>query len=84
MRKDEKDDESEQSVANLFHLDRRDKATRSRILDSILIPFEANHSIPLKRAPDISQALKEVYGVCSEPYVASLRELLGIIGGFSA
>jgi methylase of polypeptide subunit release factors len=46
----------------------------------LLIPFEPGHVIPLRRAPDAGQACSEAYGPAEEPYVASLRELLGLIG----
>jgi SAM-dependent methyltransferase len=46
----------------------------------VLLPFEAEHVIPLRRAPDVQAACTEAYGPRDEPYVASLRELLGIIG----
>jgi methylase of polypeptide subunit release factors len=46
----------------------------------LLIPFDAAHLIPLRRAPDARQACEEAYGQADGPYVASLRELLGLIG----
>jgi methylase of polypeptide subunit release factors len=36
--------------------------------------------IPLRRAPDVRRACREAYGDDDAPFVASLRELLGIIG----
>jgi len=36
--------------------------------------------VPLRRAPDVKDACTEAYGPGSEPFVASLRELLGLIG----
>jgi methylase of polypeptide subunit release factors len=46
----------------------------------LLIPFEEGHHIPLRRAPDVKAACEEAYGKSDGPYVASLRELLGLIG----
>jgi len=46
----------------------------------LLLPFEAGHVVPLRRAPDVRQACAEAYGSADSPYVASLRELLGLIG----
>lgn len=63
-----------------FHQQRQQLAHRARILGMLLIPFEADHRIPLRRAPDAQQACLEAYGPSSEAYVASLRELLGLIG----
>ncbi len=63
-----------------FHLHRLAKSQRSRILAMLLIPFDPGHVIPLRRAPDVREACIEAYGDSNLPYVASLRELLGIIG----
>lgn len=63
-----------------FHRKRMAEAQRARILGMLLIPFEADHVVPLRRAPDVRQACEEACGPASEPYVASLRELLGLIG----
>lgn len=68
------------SATEAFHLHRAAQAQRARILGMLLLPFEADHTIPLRRAPDVRQACDEAYGVADEPYVASLRELLGLIG----
>lgn len=65
-----------------FHRKRMAQAQRSRILGMLLIPFEAGHVIPLRRAPDVRQACEEAYGPSDEPCVASLRELLGLIGAY--
>lgn len=45
----------------------------------ILIEVNTDHSISLRRAPDVAQACLEAYGKQSAPYVISLRELLGVI-----
>lgn len=68
------------SAAEAFHLHRQAQSQRARTLGMLLIPFEPGHVIPLRRAPDVRQACEEVRGVAGEPYVASLRELLGLIG----
>lgn len=75
-------DAPELTMKELFHLGRQTKAIRARAMDMILIPIGSNHIIPLKRAPDLSKALTEVYGHVTEPYVASLREIVGIIGAY--
>ncbi|HJV83921.1 MAG TPA: class I SAM-dependent methyltransferase [Noviherbaspirillum sp.] len=66
--------------AESFHLHRKAQAQRARILGMLLLPFEPGHVIPLRRAPDVQQACSEAYGAAGEAYVASLRELLGLIG----
>lgn len=63
-----------------FHQYRMAQAQRARILGMLLLPFTAEHHIPLPRAPDVSQACEEAYGPGDGPYLASLRELLGLIG----
>jgi len=64
-----------------FHLYRQAQAQRARTLGMLLLPFNADHSLPLRRAPDVRLACKEAYGNAGEQqYVASLRGLLGIIG----
>lgn len=46
----------------------------------LLIPLDADYTIPLRRAPDVHEACTEAYGAGEEPSVVSLRELLGLIG----
>ena len=46
----------------------------------VLLNFEDDYRIDLRRAPDVTQACIEAYGAAEGPFVASLRELLGIIG----
>jgi SAM-dependent methyltransferase len=69
-------------VAQAFHLHRQAQAQRARILGMLLLPFEADYGIPLRRAPDVKQACAEAWGAPASggvPSVASLRELLGLI-----
>jgi SAM-dependent methyltransferase len=68
------------SPAAAFHLHRQAQSQRARTLAMLLIPFDADYSIPLRRAPDVRLACNEAYGKPTEPFVASLRELLGLIG----
>jgi methylase of polypeptide subunit release factors len=56
------------------------QAQRARTLGMLLIPFAADHVIPLRRAPEVHTACMQAYGSAQAPYVASLRELLGVIG----
>ena len=66
--------------AEAFHLHRQAQSQRARTLAMLLIPFEADYAIPLRRAPDVALACNEAYGRPDQPFVASLRELLGLIG----
>ena len=70
----------ETSQVQSFHLFRQARAQRARTLGMLLIPVDPGHVIPLRRAPDVKDACTEVYGPDDEPYVASLRELLGLVG----
>jgi methylase of polypeptide subunit release factors len=68
-----------------FHRHRLAQLQRARLLAMLLIPFEADYTIgldgtPLRRAPDVQEACAEAYGTGAEPFAASLRELLGVIG----
>lgn len=68
--------------AESFHLYRQAQSQRARTLGMLLLPFEADHSVPLRRAPDVRLACINAYGIGSQPYVTSLRELQGIIGAY--
>ena len=62
-----------------FHQYRQIRAQRARTLGMLLVPFDAGCVIPLRRAPDVRQACGEGGCPTDEPFVLSLRELLGII-----
>lgn len=68
------------TLTEQFHRHRLAQLQRARLLAMLLIPFDADYTIPLRRAPDVRQACTEAYGPASEAFVASLRELLGVIG----
>ncbi len=67
------------SLAEAFHLHRQAQAQRARVLNMLLINFEADYSMTLRRAPDARLACAEAWGTADkQASVASLRELLGI------
>ncbi|MFZ6817264.1 methyltransferase [Undibacterium sp. Ji22W] len=66
--------------AQAFHLHRQAQAQRARVLAMLIIQINSDFSIPLRRAPDVSEACHEVYGEVEQAFAISLRELLGIIG----
>jgi len=68
------------NLTQAHHLHRKAQAERARLLGLLLLPFDADHSVPLRRAPDVRQACLQAHGEVGEPYVASLRELQGLIG----
>jgi methylase of polypeptide subunit release factors len=67
-------------AAEAFHRHRQARAQRAHTLSMLLLPFEADHHLPLRRAPDVRQACEEAYGPAPNPYVAPLQEVLGAIG----
>lgn len=78
-RADRVEKEKSKSALDAFNLHRLSQSQRARILGMLLIPVNADHSISLRRAPEVAQACLEAYGNQTEPYVISLRELLGVI-----
>lgn len=71
--------EKTKSPLDTFNLHRLAQSQRARILGMLLIQVNADHSISLRRAPDVQQACLDVYGEQADSYVISLRELLGVI-----
>ena len=67
------------SPLDTFNLHRLAQSQRARILGMVLIQVNADHTIFLRRAPDVAQACLEAYGAQENAYVISLRELLGVI-----
>jgi SAM-dependent methyltransferase len=68
------------SPGEAFNLHRQAQSQRARTLGMLLLQFQEDHTLHLRRAPDVREALEEVYGPANERYVISLRELLGAIG----
>ncbi|MGA6166504.1 methyltransferase [Amycolatopsis magusensis] len=50
------------------------------LLKMLLIPLDADYTVPLRRAPDVRAACTEAFGTSTEPKAIPLRELLGVIG----
>ena len=63
-----------------FNFHRQAQSQRARTLGMLLIPLDADYTIPLRRAPDMREACNEAYGAGTAASVVSLRELLGLIG----
>ena len=63
-----------------FNLYRLAQSQRARTLGMLLLPLDADYTIPLRRAPDVRQACSEAWGPDDAPSLVSLRELLGVIG----
>lgn len=79
-RADRKPSAAASSPIEAFHLYRQSQSQRARTLGMLLLEFQADHKILLRRAPDVAIACMEAYGADQEPFVASLRELQGLIG----
>ncbi|MCX4165816.1 MULTISPECIES: class I SAM-dependent methyltransferase [Paraburkholderia] len=69
------------TAKDAFNLHRQAQAQRARTLGMVLIPLTGDYTIPLRRAPEVTQACIEAWGAADgEASVVSLRELLGLIG----
>ncbi|QDL56674.1 class I SAM-dependent methyltransferase [Rhodoferax aquaticus] len=68
-------------IVDAFHQHRLAQSQRARMLGMLLIPFNADYSVPLRRAPDVQAACTDAWGPAAPTEVASvasLRELLGV------
>ncbi|WP_296228119.1 class I SAM-dependent methyltransferase [Ralstonia sp. UBA689] len=79
-RADRKPRKAATSPIDAFNLHRQAQSQRARTLGMLLIPLDADYTIPLRRAPDVREACNEAYGAGEHASVVSLRELLGLIG----
>ncbi|WP_030394372.1 methyltransferase [Kitasatospora purpeofusca] len=68
------------SPAESFHLHRRARGHRARVLGKLLVLLDGDYVLNLRRAPDVRHACAEAYGPPAEPMAVSLTELLGVIG----
>ncbi len=69
------------SPTELFHQHRQAQAQRARVLAMVLLPFNADYSIALRRAPDARLACSQAWGpavTAQGASVAALRDLLGM------
>ena len=64
-----------------FHQHRLAQGQRASVLGRVLIELGGDYTISLPRAPDLRLACREAWGPPDgQPSVASLRELLGLVG----
>jgi len=68
------------TAAESFHLHRQTQGHRARILGMLLVPVEADGSIPLRRAPEVAEACREACGQREAPFVVALREVQAWVG----
>lgn len=74
--------EGEKESSKIFYKYRQVRLQRARTLSAVLIPFGDDYLIPLKRAPDVREAIKQVRGLSGEGFVTPLSDLLGFISAF--
>jgi SAM-dependent methyltransferase len=71
------------SPCEAFNLHRQGQGQRARVLGKLLVELDGDYRIDLPRAPDLRAACRQAWGPADgEPSVASLRELLGLVGAF--
>ncbi|SEH01218.1 Methyltransferase small domain-containing protein [Nonomuraea solani] len=63
-----------------FEQHRQARGRRARVLGKLLVLLEDDHSLSLRRAPDVRLACTQAYGPPHEPVVVALSELLGVLG----
>ena len=71
------------AMAERFHRHRQAQAQRARVLGMVLLSFDAQYRIGLRRAPDTREACTQAWGAAQSDAgnsVASLRDLLGLTG----
>ncbi len=62
---------------------RQAQQRKARALSQLLVQVNADHSVPLGRAPDVSAACAHAWGPAqAEGRVVALRELLGVMSAF--
>ena len=67
-------------LAAAFRRYRSEALRRAQLLGLVLVPLDADYTVPLRRAPDVRQACTETYGKATDASVTALRELVGVIG----
>lgn len=69
-----------QDLPQLFHKNRLAQSQRSRLLGRLLLQFDANYQLNLRRAPEVSEACEASFGEMNESCVMSFRDLQGALG----
>ncbi len=68
------------SMSKEFYRHRQHQAHKAQLLSRLMVVVEADLSIKLPRAPDLSQAISEASQIPPGDFVISLRELQGFVG----
>jgi methylase of polypeptide subunit release factors len=69
-----------QTMAREFYRHRQHQAHKAQLLSRLMISVEADLSIRLPRAPDLSSAISEASANLPAGFLISLRELQGYVG----
>ena len=69
-----------ENMAKEFYRHRQHQAHKAQLLSRLMICVEADLSIHLPRAPDLSQAIAEAAELPATDFLISLRELQGFVG----
>lgn len=69
-----------QELPQLFHKNRLAQSQRSRLLGRLLLPFDANYQLTLRRAPEVNEACEAAFSEMNEACVMSFRDLQGALG----
>ncbi len=68
-------------LAGAFRAERRLRLEEHELCSRLLVPLDPDLAIPLARAPDVREAVREAFGDGSgRPALAPLREILGAVG----
>lgn len=67
-------------LPQLFHKNRLAQSQRSRLLGRLLLSFDANYQLNLRRTPEVSEACAAAFGEMNEACVMSFRDLQGALG----
>ena len=66
--------------AEAFARHRETQGKRAALLNRLLVPLNADYTVPLRRAQDVAEACRAAYGeVGGEASLIALRELLAVI-----
>lgn len=68
------------SMSKEFYRHRQHQAHKAQLLSRLMVVVEADLSIKLPRAPDLSKAISEATQAPTGDFVISLRELQGFVG----
>lgn len=89
---DKRNRRAPRDLALAFRQHREQSFHRARLLSLLLVPLDADYTVPLRRAPQVADACAEAYGAAASgasgtapaavpgDSLLALRELLGVIG----